>query len=111
MNGERGFMRLLKNQLSQMLILGNHQAILKENNTTIIHRETSSNTHGNVSLDPGNPRIMLLGFYDMIHKSRLRHQGRKESLRSNVKVKLTEFLMDKWLALLQHKIVAIGLTT
>ena len=93
-----------------MLILGNHEAILKENNTTIIHRETSTNSLLNVSLDPGNPRIMLLGFYDMIHKSRFCHQGRKESVRSNVKVKLTEFLMEKWLALLQHEIVAIGFT-
>ena len=104
-------MRLLKGQLSNMLLLGDHQAVPKENNTSIIYRETTSNTLGNVSLDPGNPRIMLLGFYDMIHKSRFCHQGRKESVRSNVKVKLTKFLMKKWLALLQHKIVAIGLTT
>ena len=103
-------MRLLKNQLLQMLILGNHQAILKENNTTIIHRETSTNSLLNVSLDPGNPRIMLLGFYDKIHKGRFRHQGRKKSARSYVKIKLTEFLMEKWLALLQHEIVAIGFT-
>ena len=104
-------MRLLKDQLPKMLLLGNHQTVLEENNTSIIYRETTSNTLGNVSLDPGNPRIMLLGFYDKIDKGRFRHQGRKESVRSNVKVKLTEFLMEKWLALLQHKIVAIGLTT
>ena len=81
-------MCLLKDQLSKMLLLGDHQAVPKENNTSIINRETTSNTFGNVSLDPGNPRIMLLGFYDMIHKSRFRHQGRKESVRSNVKIKL-----------------------
>ena len=104
-------MHLFKDQLSKMLLLGDHQAVPKENNTSIIYRETTSNTLGNVSLDPDNPRIMLLGFYDMIHKSRFRHQGRKESVRSNVKIKLTEFLMEKWLALLQHKIVAIGHTT
>ena len=104
-------MRLLKNQLLKMLLLGDHQAVPKENNTSIIYRETSSNTFGNVSLDPGNPRIMLLGFYDMIHKSRFRHQGRKESVRSNVKIELKEFLMEKWLALLQHEIVAIGFMT
>ena len=89
-------MRLLKDQLPKMLLLGNHHTVLEENNTSIIYRETTSNTLGNVSLDPGNPRIMLLDFYDMIHNSRLRHQGRKESVRSNVKVKLTEFLMEKW---------------
>src|SRR3954468_13596988 len=111
MNRERRFVSLLKDQLSKMLLLGNHQTVLEENNTSIIYRETTSNALGNVSLDPGNPRIMLLGFYDMIHKSRFRHQGRKESMRSNVKVKLTEFLMERRLALLQHKIVAIGLTT
>ena len=103
-------MRLLKDQLSKMLLLRNHQTVLEENNTSIIYRETTSNTLGNVSLDLGNPRIMLLGFYDMIHKSRFRPQGRKESVRSNVKVKLTEFLMEKWLALLQHEIIAIGFT-
>src|SRR3954468_22733971 len=111
MNRERRFMRLLKDQLTKMLLLGNHQTILEENNTSIIYGETTSNTLGNVSLDPGNPRIVLLGFYDMIHKIRFRHQGRKESMRSDVKIKLTEILMEKWLALLQHKIVAIGLTT
>ena len=103
-------MRLLKDQLSQMLILGNHQAILKENNTLIIYRETSTNSLINVSLDPGNSRILLLTRDHLIHKSRFRHQGRKESARSNVKIKLTEFLMEKWLALLQHEIVAIGFT-
>ena len=103
-------MRLLKNQLSKMLLLGDHQAIPEENNTSNIYRETTSNALSNVSLDPGNPRIMLLGFYDKIHKGRFRHQGRKESARRNVKVKLTEFLMEKWLALLQHEIVAIGFT-
>ena len=94
-----------------MLILGNHQAILKENNTSIIHRETSTNSLLNVSLDAGNSRILLLSRDDLIQKGRFRHQGRKESVRSNVKVKLTVFLMEKWLALLQHEIVAIGLTT
>ena len=103
-------MCLLKNQLPKMLLLGNHQAILKENNTAIIHRETSTNSLLNVPLDPGNPRIMFLGFDDKIHKGRFRHQGRKESARRNVKVKLTEFLMEEWLALLQHEIVAIGFT-
>ena len=107
---ERGFMRLLKNQLPKMLLLGNHQAILKENNTTIINRETTSNSLLNVILDTRNTRIILLGSYDLILKGRFRHQGRKESVRSNVKVKLTEFLMEKWLALLQHEIVAIGFT-
>src|SRR3954468_19666446 len=111
MNRERGFMRLLKNQLSQMLILGNHQAILKENNTTIIYREISPNSFVNVSLNAGNTPIKLLVRNDLIFKGRFRHQGRKESMMSNVKVKLTEILMEKWLALLQHKIVAIGLTT
>ena len=103
-------MRLLKNQLSKMLILGNHQAILKENDTTIIHRETSTNSLLNVSLDPGNSCVLLLSCDNLILKIRFRHQGRKESVRSNVKVKLTEFLMEKWLALLQHEIVAIGFT-
>ena len=110
MNRERRFMRLLKNQLSKMLLLGDHQAVPKENDTSIIYRETTSNTLGNVSLDPGNPRIMLLGFYDKIHKGRFRHQGGKKTARSYVKIKLTEFLMEKWLALLQHEIVAIGFT-
>src|SRR3954466_11288391 len=111
MNRERRFMRLLKNQLSQMLILGNHQAILKENNTSIIHGETTTNSLLNASLNADNTPIKLLVRNDLIFKGRFRHQGRKESVRSNVKVKLTEFLMEKWLALLQHEIVAIGLTT
>src|SRR3954469_20292086 len=111
MNRERRFMCLLKDQLPKILVLRNHQAILKENNTPIIYRETTTNSLVNVSLDPGNSCILLLSRDDLIHKSRFRHQGRKESVRSNVKVKLTEFLMERWLALLQHKIVAIGLTT
>jgi hypothetical protein len=111
MNRERRFMSLLKDQLSKMLLLGNHKTVLKENDTSIIYRETTSNSLLNVSLDPGNSRIMLLGFYDLILKSRLRHQGRKGSVRNNVKVKLTEFLMEKWLTLLQHEVVAIGFMT
>jgi hypothetical protein len=99
MNHERRFMSLLKDQLSKMLLLGNHQTVHEENDTSIIYRETTSNSLLNISLDPGNSRIMLLGFYDLILKSRFRNQGRKESLRSNVKVKLTEFLMEKWLTL------------
>ena len=94
-----------------MLLLGDHQAIPKENNTSIIYGETSTNSLRNVSLNADNTPIKFLGFYDMIHKSRFRHQGRKESMRRNVKVKLTEFLMEKWLTLLQHEIVATGLTT
>ena len=43
-----------------MLLLGDHQAIPEENNTPIIYRETTSNALSNVSLDPGNPLIMLL---------------------------------------------------
>ena len=93
-----------------MLILGNHQAILKENNTSIIYRETSTNSLFNVSLDADNTPIKLLVRNDLILKGRFRHQGRKESVRSNVKIKLTEFLMEKWLTLLQHEIVAIGFT-
>ena len=54
---------------------------------------------------------MLLGFYDKIHKGRFCHQGGKKTLRYNVKVKLPKFLMEKWLALLQHEIVAIGFRT
>ena len=103
-------MRLLKNQLAQMLILGNHQATLKENNTSIIHRETSTYSLPNVSLNSGNSSVLLLSSDNPIFKIRFRHQGRKESVRSNVKVKLTEFLMEKWLALLEHEIVAIGFT-
>ena len=99
------------NQFSQMLIFGNHQAILKENNTSIIHRNTSTNSLLNLSLDADNTPIKLLVSNDLILEGRFRHQGRKESVRSNVKVKLIEFLMEKWLALLQHEIVAIGLTT
>ena len=104
-------MRLLKNQFSQMLILGNHQTILKEDNTSIVHRETSTNSLLNVSLDADNTPIKLLVSNDLILEGRFRHQGRKESVRSNVKVKLTEFLMEKWLALLQHEIAVIGFTT
>ena len=104
-------MRLLNNQLLHLLTLGNHQAVSKENNTATIHRETTSYSVGDIFLDSGYSRIMLLGFYDAIHNSRFRHQGGKESVRSNVKIKLTEFLMEKWLALLQHEIVAIGFTT
>ena len=103
-------MRLLKNQLPKMLLLGNHQAILKDNNTMIIDRETSTNSLLNVSPDAGNTPIKLLVRNDLILKGRFRHQGRKKSVRSNVKIKLTEFLMEKWLALLQHEIVAIGFT-
>ena len=104
-------MRLLKNQLSQMLLLGDHQAVPKENNTSIIYRETTSSSLLNVILDSRNTRIILLASYDLILKSRFRHQGRKKSARSYVKIKLTEFLMEKWLALLQHEIVAIGFMT
>ena len=100
-------MRLLKNQLLHLLTLGNHQAVPKVNNTSFIYRETTSYSLGDIFLDSGDSCIMLLDFYDTIHNSRFCHQGRKESVRSNVKVKLTEFLMEKWLALLQHEIVAI----
>jgi hypothetical protein len=111
MNHERRFMSLLKEQLSKMLLLGNHQAVLEENNTSIIYRETTSSSLLNVILDSGNTRTILLASYDLIIKSRFRHQSRKESARSNVKVKLTEFLVENWLTLLQHESVAIGLTT
>ena len=104
-------MRLLKNQLLHLLTLGNHQAVPKVNNTSFIHRETVGKSLGNILLDSGDSHIMLLSLYDLIRKGRFRHQGRKESVRSNVKIKLTEFLMEKWLALLQHEIVAIGFTT
>ena len=104
-------MGLLKNQLSQMFILGNHQMILKENNTSIIHRETSTNTLLNVSPDADNTPIKLLVRNDLILKGRFRHQGRKGTTRNYVKVKLTEFLMEGWLTLLQHEVVAIGFMT
>ena len=89
-----------KDQLSQMLILGNHQAILKENYTSIIHRETSSNSASDVLLDPRYAFIIPLSNYDLIHKGRFRHQGGKKTLRNNVKVKLPKFLMEKRLTLL-----------
>ena len=61
-------MRLLKDQLSQMLILGNHQAILKENNTTIINGETIRNSFLDVSLDADNTPIKLLVSNDLISR-------------------------------------------
>ena len=104
-------MGLLKNQLLHLLTLGNHQAVPKVNNTSFICRETTSYSLGDIFLNPGDSRIMLLSLYDLIRKGRFRHQGRKGTMGSYVKVKLTEFLMEKWLALLQHEIVAIGFTT
>jgi hypothetical protein len=100
MNGERRFMSLLKDQLPKLLFLGNHRAVLKEDNTPIIYREATSNSLSNISLHSENSGIMLLGFYDLIRKVRFCHQGRKESSRNNVKVKLTKFLVEKWLTLL-----------
>ena len=104
-------MGLLKDQLLHLLTFGNHQTVSKVNNTLFIHRETTSNSLGNIFLDPGDSRIMLLSLYDLIHKGRFRHQGRKGTMRSYVKVKLIEFLMEGWLTLLQHEVVAIGFTT
>ena len=94
MNRERGFMGLLKDHLLHLLTFGNHQTVSKVNNTSFIHRETASNSLGNILLDSGNSRIMLLSLYDPIRKGRFRHQGRKGTTRSYVKVKLTEFLME-----------------
>ena len=85
-------MGLLKDQLLHLLTFGNHQMVSKVNNTSFIHRETTSYSLGDIFLNSRDSRIMLLDFYDTIHNSRFRHQGRKESVRSNVKVKLTESL-------------------
>ena len=93
-------MRLLKDQLPKMLLLGNHQTVLEEDNTSIIHRETFSNSASNVLLDPRYTSIIPLGSYDLIRKGRFCHQGGEKTLRYNVKVKLPKFLMEKRLTLL-----------
>ena len=79
-------MSLLKDQPSQVPYLGNHQAVLEEHNILIILGEIFSFSASNVLLDPGYTLITLLASYDLIPKSRFRHQGGKESLRNNVKV-------------------------
>ena len=58
-----------------MLFLGNHQAVLEEDNTSLIHGKTFSNSASDVFLNPGYALITLLGSYDLIRKVRLRHQG------------------------------------
>ena len=68
-------MSFLKDQLAQMLFLGNHQMVLEEDSTSLIHGETFSNSASDVFLNPGYALIMLLGSYDLIHKGRFRHQG------------------------------------
>ena len=96
MNHERGFMGLLKDQLLHLLTFGNHQMVSKVNNTSFIHDLLTSagNFLGNILLDSGDSRIMLLSLYDLIRKGRFRHQGRKGTMRSYVKIKLIEFLME-----------------
>ena len=79
-------MSLLKDQLPEMLVLWNHQAVLEEHNTLIIDGEILSISANDVLLDLGYTLITLLASYDLIPKSRFRHQGGKESLRNNVKV-------------------------
>ena len=93
-------MGLLKDQLLHLLTFGNHQTVTKVNNTSIIHRETFSNSASNVLLNARYALIALLGSYDLICKVRFHHQDRKESSSNNVKVKLTKFLVEKWLTLL-----------
>src|SRR3954468_2635979 len=100
MNRERRIMSLLKDKLPQMFLLGNHQTVLKENNSSIIYREAFSFSYLHILFDPRNPGIMFLGFNDLIPKVRLRHQAGKESLRKNVKIQLPKFLMEKWFTLL-----------
>ena len=93
-------MSFLKDQLAQMLFLGNHQTVLEEDSTSLIHGETFHNSASNVFLNPGYAFITLLGSYDLVHKSRFCYQGGKKTLRNNVKVKLPKFLMEKRLTLL-----------
>ena len=57
-------MGLLKDQLLHLLTVGNHQTVSKLNNTSFIHRETTSYSLGDILLDSGDSRIMLLDFYE-----------------------------------------------
>ena len=68
-------MSFFKDQLVQMLFLGNHQTVLEEDSTSLIHGETFSNSASDVFLNPGYALIIPLGGYDLIHKVRLCHQG------------------------------------
>ena len=78
----------------------NHYAVSEVHDTLIILGETCSNSASHVLLDPRYPLVIPLSGYVMIRKGRFRHQGGKESLSNDVKVKLPKFLMEKWLTLL-----------
>src|SRR3954469_2154744 len=100
MNREGCVMSFLKDQLPQIPILRYSQTISKEYRSFAICGETSSNSASNVLLDPANTSCTPLGNYDLILKSRFRHQGGKIAMRNNLKIELAKFLMKKWLILL-----------
>src|SRR3954463_14257501 len=100
MNRKGCVMGLLKNQPPKIVFSWYNQSSAKENDTLIIYGETFSNSASNVLLDLSNTTITFLGGYDFILKVWFRHQGRKISMRNNLKVELAKFLMKKWLILL-----------
>src|SRR4051812_28907198 len=106
MNLERCVMSFLKDHLFQVLVFWHYETILKEYCSLIIYKETFSTSSSNVLFDLFDTTIMFLGSYDLTLKSWFHYQGGKESLRNYLKIKLWKFLMEKWLTLRQHKVIA-----
>ena len=77
----------------------------------IIYRETFSTSASKILFDLFDTSIMFLGSYDLSFKSWIHYQGGKESLRNYLQIKPSKFLMEKWLTLRQHKVIAIRFTT
>src|ERR1041384_3756287 len=104
-------MRFLKDQLFYVVVFWHYEVILKEYRSLTIYRETFSTFASKVLFDLLDTTTMFLGSYDLILKSWFHYQGGKESLRNYLQIKLLKFLMEKWLTLQQHKVIAIRFTT
>src|SRR3954469_10232603 len=100
MNREGCVMRFFEDELPLVLILRYYQTIFKEYRSFAICGETFSSSASNVLLDSANTSCTPLGNYDLILKSRFRHQGRKKSMGNYLKVELAKFLIKRWLILL-----------
>src|SRR3954471_16274603 len=100
MNREGRFMGFLKDQLSKVLILWYYYPVLKVYNTFIVWGKTFSLTTSNVCFDVSDTSSTFLCSFDLFLKSWFHYQGGKKSIRNNLKIELSKFLMKKWLILL-----------
>src|SRR3954467_15806062 len=102
-------MGFFKDQLPQVLIFRYYQMIFKEYCSFAICGETFSNSASNVLLDPANTSCTPLGNNYLILKGWFRHQVEKRSTRNNLEVKISKFLMKKWLILCNMRLLQYDL--